>query len=50
MEKLGTIMKIISSLKDQKEDIHKYVQIKGNIYYEYWIIDVLCFTDKGQSL
>ena len=43
-------MKIFSSLKDQKEDIHKYVQIKGNIYYEYWIIDVLCFTDKGQSL
>ena len=50
MEKLGAKLKIFSSLKDQKEDIHKYVQIKGNIYYEYWIIDVLCFIDKGQSL
>ena len=50
MEKLGAKLKIFSSLKDQKEDIHKYVRIKGHIYYEYWIIDVLCFTDKGQSL
>ena len=49
MEKLGTIMKIFSSLNDQKEDIHNYVWIKGHIY-EYWIIDVLCFIDKGQSL
>ena len=49
MEKLGTIMKIFSSLNDQKEDIHNYVWINGHIY-EYWIIDVLCFIDKGQSL
>ena len=49
MEKLGAKLKIFSSLKDQKEDIHKYVRIKGHIY-EYWIIDVLCFIDKGQSL
>ena len=42
-------MKICTSLKDQKEDIHKYVRIKGHIY-EYRIIDVLCFIDKGHSL
>ena len=27
MEKLGAKLKIFSSLKDQKEDIHKYVRI-----------------------
>lgn len=30
--KVGTIMKTHTSLKDQKEDIHKYVQIKGHIF------------------
>ena len=40
--KVETIMKIRTSLKDQKEDIHKYVRIKGHIY-EYWVIDVLFY-------